>query len=301
MYPTLYTQHTSMGDVPYNTWGLMITLAFFVAALTAQVRAAKMGIDPDKLVGIYVISIVSGLLGARLLHFLMATPDEFFANPLIFFKIWQGGFAFYGGLILASGMAMGLAHRRGLGVLKVADLLAPVVMLGLGFGRIGCFSAGCCHGMQVELPADATPLFSAAFEAAHGQLYVMPHMPFLVEVTRHGVGHNNQTVLATQLYEVLASFAIFGITSLLWRHRRYDGHVMAAMLILYAIWRPFNESLRGDEVRGVGYFGFLTTSQLISIPVFIVGIGFLLNGFRVGFRPETPFDPDGDLDDAIGA
>ncbi len=297
MYPTLYTQQTSMGDVPYNTWGLMITLAFFVAALTAQVRAGKMGIDPDKLVGVYVIAIVSGLIGARLLHFLMATPDEFFANPLIFFKIWQGGFAFYGGLILASFTAMWLARRRGIPVLKVADLISPVVMLGLAFGRIGCFSAGCCHGMQVDLPADATALFSEAFAQAHGQLYVMPHAPFLIEITRHGVGHNDIPVLATQLYEVIAAFAIFGITSVIWHFRRYDGHVMAAMLMLYAIWRPFNESLRGDEVRGVGYFGFLTTSQLISIPVFIVGVGFLINGFRVGFKPETPFDPDNDLDD----
>jgi phosphatidylglycerol:prolipoprotein diacylglycerol transferase len=294
MYPTLYTQHTAMGDVPYNTWGLMITLAFLTASLTAQVRAARVGIDPDKLVGIYVAAIVTGLLGARLLHFLMATPEEFFANPLVYFKIWQGGFAFYGGLILASIVAMWMAHKRGLNVLKVADLIAPVVMLGLAFGRIGCFFAGCCHGMAMPLPADAQGLFSESFSG--GQLYWMPHPPYLLELTHHGVGHNDIPVLPTQLYESVAAFTIFVLTSILWRFRRFDGQVMGAMLVLYSIWRPFNESLRGDEIRGVGYFGFLTTSQLISIPVFVVGVLFLLNGFRVGFAPEKPFDPDEELD-----
>jgi len=292
MYPTLYTQQTSMGEVPYNTWGLMITLAFLVAALTAQARAPRVGIDPDKLVGIYVAAIVSGLLGARLLHFLMATPEEFFRDPMVYFKIWQGGFAFYGGLILASGVAMWMARRRGLDVFKVADLLSPVVMLGLAFGRIGCFSAGCCHGMEVPLPADASRLFSAAFEQAHGQLYLSGQFPWVYEMTRHGVGHNNVVVLPTQLYETVACLVIFAITSFAWRHRRFDGQVMAMMLILYSLWRPFNESLRGDDVRGTGYLGFLTTSQLISIPVFLVGVVFLVMGLRRGLRPERPFDPD---------
>ena len=87
MYPTLFKQASPLGEVPFNSWGLMITIAFLVASLVSQRRAAKVGIDPDKMVGIYLLSIVLGLMGARLLHFLMATPDVFFADPAIFFRI----------------------------------------------------------------------------------------------------------------------------------------------------------------------------------------------------------------------
>ena len=88
MWPTLFKQQTGFGEVPYNSWGLMITLAFLFAAIVSHRRASRVGIDPDKLVGLYLLAIVLGLAGARLLHFLMATPDVFFADPTIFFRIW---------------------------------------------------------------------------------------------------------------------------------------------------------------------------------------------------------------------
>lgn len=93
MYPTLYEQVTSFGKLPYNSWGLMITLAFLAASTVSHFRAKRVGIDPDKMVGMYIVAIVAGLAGARLMHFTMATPEIFFKDPLIFFRIWEGGFA----------------------------------------------------------------------------------------------------------------------------------------------------------------------------------------------------------------
>lgn len=290
MWPHLFKQQTAFGEVPYNSWGLMITLAFLFAAIVSHRRAAKVGIDPDKMVGLYLIAIVLGLAGARLLHFLMATPDVFFADPLIFFKIWQGGFAFYGGFILAGIGGVWYGIKRGIDPWKLADVVGPTVMLGLAFGRVGCFLAGCCHGAAVDLPADAHALLPTDFSG--GQLWAVGHFPFLIEMTRHGVGHNDIPVYPTQIWESLAAFTIFGITSWVWKHRKFDGQVIATVLVLYSIWRPINESMRGDEVRGLGYLGFLTTSQLISIPVALLGIAIALVQFRKGVKPETPFTPE---------
>ncbi|MES2645013.1 MAG: prolipoprotein diacylglyceryl transferase [Myxococcota bacterium] len=287
MYPTLHTQQTAFGEVPYNSWGLMITLAFLAAVIVSHRRAGRVGIDPDKMVGVYLVAIVLGLAGARLLHFLMATPDVFFADPMIFFRLWQGGFAFYGGFILAGVGTVLYAMRKGIDAWKLADVIGPTVMLGLAFGRIGCFLAGCCHGAQFDLPANATPLFPDTFSG--GQLFAFGHFPFLGEMTRHGVGHNNVVVYPTQLWESFAALTIFAITSLVWRYRKFDGQVIAAVLILYSIWRPINESMRGDEVRGLDYFGLFTTSQLISIPVAVGGLAIVALQFRKGVKPETPF------------
>jgi phosphatidylglycerol:prolipoprotein diacylglycerol transferase len=290
MYPTLYTQKTSFGEVPYNSWGLMVTLAFLVAAMVSHRRAAKVGIDPDKMVGLYLVAIVGGLMGARLLHFLMATPDVFFADPMIFFRIWQGGFAFYGGFILAGIAGMTYGMVRGIDPWKLADVVGPTVMLGLAFGRIGCFLAGCCHGATFTLPPDAHALLPDTFGG--GQIFAFGHFPFIGVITRHGVGHNNIPVYPTQLWESLAALTIFGLTSWIWHRRRFDGQVIASVMLLYAMWRPINESMRGDEVRGLGYLGHFTTSQLISIPVAAVGILIVLFRFRKGVQPETPFVPE---------
>jgi hypothetical protein len=85
---------------------------------------------------------------------------------------------------------------------------------------------------------------------------------------------------------------IFGVTSWIWRHRRFDGQVIASVLVLYSIWRPINESMRGDEVRGLDYLGLFTTSQLISIPVAVLGVLIILTRVRKGVSPETPFKPE---------
>lgn len=290
MWPTLYTQKTALGEVPYNSWGLMITLAFLASAIVAHRRVARVGIDPDGMVGMYLLAIFGGLVGARLLHFLMATPAQFFADPLLFFNLGRGGFAFYGGFILAGGLCIAYAVHRKIDPWKLADALAPTVMLGLAFGRIGCFLAGCCHGRKIVLPPDAHGILPDTFTG--GQIFVFSEFPFAAEMMRHGVGVNDVPVLPTQPYETIAAFTIFLITSLLFRVRKFDGMVFAAVLILYGIWRPFNESLRGDEIRGTGYFGALTTSQVIAIPTFLLGVAIVVLKFRGGVKPEVPVKRD---------
>lgn len=288
MFPTLYTMKTEMGDLPYNTWGLLLTVAFFAAALVVHRRSARVGIDPDKMVGLYIIAIIGGLLGARLLHFTMAKDTGFFDNPLVFFNFSKGGFAVYGGVLLAYVIGKFYGWFRGVNVWKMGDVVMPSVLLGQAIGRLGCFFAGCCHGAVIQLPDNAIALFPESFSG--GQLWVVPSVPFLVELTRHGVGENNVVVLATQLYESVVCFALFGVTSWLWKRRLFDGQIEASYFILYGLWRPINESLRGDEVRGLGYFGDLTTSQVVSIPVVIYGVLLILLRFRKGVAPETPFE-----------
>jgi phosphatidylglycerol:prolipoprotein diacylglycerol transferase len=294
MWKTLYQPEGSALSI--NTWGVMVTLAFAAAAWVVHHRTRRVGIDPDKMVWLYVIAIVGGLAGARLLHFTMATPREFFADPMIFFRVWQGGFALYGGLILASLGGIVYALVRGINVWKMCDAVFPAVLLGVSIGRLGCFFAGCCHGAIVDLPADAVGLFPEGFSG--GQLWLVPHPPFLLEMTHDGVGKNNVVVMATQLYETLVTGTIFLAMTWLWNRRSFDGQVFGVSLMLYAIWRPVNEMIRGDDVRGLDHLLWLpanwpvhTTSQAISLPVFFVGLLILVFRFRSGLSPEKPYAP----------
>ncbi len=289
MFPTLYKMQTPMGELPYNTWGLLLTVAFFAAALVVHRRSARVGIDPDKMVGLYVIAIVAGLAGARLLHYLGAKGTEFYDNPMVYFDLSKGGFAVLGGVIGAALLGILYGFVRGIPVLKMADVVAPAVILGMSIGRVGCFFAGCCHGRSVDLPEGALALLPEAFTG--GQLWFVAGPPFLVELTRHGVGTNNQIVLATQVYDAVVLGGLFAILSWLWHRRLFDGQVSGTAMVLYGIWRPIVESLRGDEIRGTDHFGALTTSQVASIGVLVAGLLLLVVRFRFGVAKETPFAP----------
>jgi len=270
MWPNLFTIDTGQGVVPVHTWGLMITLAFLAAAWVAQSRSQRTSVDGDKLVGMYLVAFLCGLGGARLLHFAMAEPGRFFADPLVYFRIWEGGFAFYGGVIIAALGCIAYAMVRGIPVWQLADLCSPAIMIGLAVGRIGCFFAGCCHGAAHELPADAFNLLPDSFSG--GALYLFGSPPFLLQEVAHGVGMKNQPMLPTQLWACATSFGLFLLLSWRWRNRRYDGQVFVWLLLLYPLVRSTIEHFRGDTIRGVDWLGLFTTSQLVSIPVFAVGL-----------------------------
>ena len=301
MWPTLYTQQTPFGELPYNTWGLMIMFAFLASALVAGRRVARVGIDPDIMSGMVALSAASGLAGARLLHFLMSEDRHaFFKDPLIYFNLSRGGFAFYGGFILAGLLGVLYARSRGADPWKFADAVGPTVMVGLAVGRLGCFFAGCCHGASFTLPHDAHALLPADFSG--GQLYALSEFPWLGMVMTKGVGVQDVPVYPTQLWEAAAAMVIFGIASVTFRHRKFDGQTMATVLVLYSLWRPVNESMRGDSVRGtLDFLGMaLTTSQIVSIFVGLTGLAVAAVGMKRGLRPETPWvapELDGDADD----
>ena len=298
MWPTLYTHETPFGTVPYNTWGLMIMLAFLGSAIVVYRRAPRVGIDPDVMSGMVMLSVVAGLLGARLLHFVGSTDSEaFFADPSIFFNPKRGGFAFYGGLIAAGVLGVVYARARGVDAWKFADTCGPAVMLGLSIGRMGCFFAGCCHGAATELPEGAHGLLPDGFSG--GQLYALAGKPFLLQLTHKGVGLNDVPTYPTQLWEALAALAIFGIGSLVFARRRFDGQAIATVLVLYSLWRPVNESMRGDAVRGV--HAGLTTSQIVSIGVFVTALVLWGVGWARGKKPETPWVPPADGEDDVGS
>lgn len=283
MHPTLI----SLNGVGLHTWGLMITVAFAAAALLVNARARRVGVDPDRLVPIYLLAPLFGLAGARLLHFLMAEPELFFERPGAYFDMGEGGFAFYGGVIFASaGLLLYLRLRR-LPLLKVSDVAAPAVLLGDSLGRVGCFFAGCCHGRAIGANATGT-----LARLQGGEIVTVDGFPWLALIYRRGVGVGDTfdvPLYPTQPWEALGTLALVLLLSWLWRaHRRFDGQIAGLALLLYAPLRFAIESFRGDTVRGIGYLGEFSTSQMVSFGMFALGAVLLLARAGRGVAPETP-------------
>ena len=291
MWPTIVTFGEGNVVFPVHTWGLMVTLAFLAAAGVVHRRAPSAGLDAEKLVGLYLVAFVGGLAGARLLHFTMAETDRFFSDPWIYLRFWEGGFAFYGGVIFATLCGVLYARWRGLDVWRLADVVAPAIMLGLAIGRVGCFFAGCCHGRACPLPAGALNILPQDFSG--GALYLFGSAPFVLVENHHGVGLNDTPMYPTTMWSSAVALLLFLLLSWRWRHRRFDGQVFAWLLLIYPLTRSTVELFRGDVVRGVEWFGLFSTSQLLSIPIFALGVAaILLRRSRGVLRVEAPAADD---------
>lgn len=128
--------------------------------------------------------------------------------------------------------------------------MIPSVALAQGFGRIGCFLAGCCYGKEAE-----------------GWLSVTFH--------NSDFAPNGVALVPTQIYSSILDFVHFAVLLYIARHKKAHGQVAACYMIFYSAGRFCLEFFRGDLIRGS--VGSLSTSQFISIFIFAAGI-LLLTG-----------------------
>jgi prolipoprotein diacylglyceryltransferase len=130
-------------------YGLMMVLGFLSAIALARWRARRAGENPDAISQMGILALVGGVLGARLAYVLQHWGDQFAnaANPLAeALDITGGGLIYYGGLLLASALVLAFLFYKRLPVRRFLDIVAPALMLGLAFGRMGCLLNGCCFG-----------------------------------------------------------------------------------------------------------------------------------------------------------
>jgi phosphatidylglycerol:prolipoprotein diacylglycerol transferase len=182
-------------------------------------------------------------------------------------KVWRGGLAFYGGLIFAAAFGLYYARKHRLGMWKAADLAAPWIAFGLALTRIGCFLNGCCYGKVSRVPwAVRFPKDSVLHQA---------------QVDAHLIHGNDPTLLVhpTQLYLAALNLLTFFLLYFVFRPRkRFDGHLFAWLLICKGVFRTLVEVWRDDD-RGV-LFGWLSTSQMLSVPLVAIGIWLLVRARR---------------------
>src|ERR1041385_273427 len=167
MLPELFHFTVAGHEIHLYTYGLMMIVGFFAAVYLARYLANKSGLDGELFVNAGLIALITGVIGARISH-VLENLDEFtrsdrsaMQNFGAMINLSSGGLTYYGGFILAFIVLVWYARKKKVPLPLGMDIIAPCLMIGLGFGRIGCFLNGCCHGAVCDEPYAITfPYYS---------------------------------------------------------------------------------------------------------------------------------------------
>lgn len=248
MHPILI----DLGFFQLPTYGVLLATAVVLALWTLRLRADRAGLDGVHLVDFALWLVIWALIGAKLLLIFVELP-RYLRDPASLVGVLRAGGVFLGGFIAAVIAAVVLLRRYKLSALTTFDVIVPSLALGHSIGRIGCLMAGCCWGAACDLPWAITYTDPVAAERLGTPLHHPVH-PFPV-------------------YEALFNFGLYLLLAALFKRRLAAGRVFATYLVLYGAGRFALEWTRGDAARGFVLDGFLSTSQLISLVLIVVGAG----------------------------
>lgn len=259
MFPTLI----KIGWFELHSYGLFLAIAFLAGIYIAVKNAEKKGFDPNRVMNISMIIIISSLAGSRFLYVIFHL-DEFKGNYLDIINPFQSsgefgiaGLTMLGGLIFAIFSVLFYAKIKRIGFFVIADIISPSIALGIGITRIGCFLNGCCFGKECNLP------WGMVFN---------PDSPA-------GYFFYNKHIHPTQLYSSLGGFIIFFILIYMKKYKLFDGFIFLCFTFLYSIerfvidfFRYYEKEMVFITIKNVG----ISVNQAICIGLFLFSSVFVV-------------------------
>lgn len=217
-------------------YGVFIASAVIIGTILALREAKRRGIQEDTLIDFLLFAIPAAIVGARI-HYVIFSWDFYKDNPIEILNLRGGGLAIHGAIIGGVITAIIFSRVRKISFWKIADIVAPSLILGQAIGRWGNYANNEAHGGPTDLP--------------------------------WGIIIDGVKVHPTFLYESIWNFLVF--IFLVWFSRKKskaDGEVFSLYIILYSIARLFIEGLRTDSLM----FGPIRVAQLISLVLIIIGL-----------------------------
>ncbi|MBN1155437.1 prolipoprotein diacylglyceryl transferase [candidate division KSB1 bacterium] len=259
MYPTLF----KIGSLEIHSYGLLLALSFLFGIILATYRAKKQGVNPDKIMDLSIIIVISAILGSRFLY-VIAHLEEFRGHWLDTINPFQSngqigiaGLTMLGGFIASLLFGILYLYIKKLPILKICDILVPSVGLGIFITRIGCFLNGCCYGVPTNVPWG---------------------MIFPPECAA-GYHFTGISIHPAQLYSSFYGLVIFVATLLLDRKKKFDGYLLSWFLILYGISRLTVDFFRYYEDSMVLFTigdNPISLNQGISFIMIIAGVAMIV-------------------------
>lgn len=258
----------SIGPLDIHWYGIMYLLAFLSFWLIGNHRASRQSWwawSKQDVSDVLFYGMLGVILGGRIGYMLFYGFDLLIQNPLVLFRVWDGGMSFHGGLLGVILAMAWFARRTNRTFWQVADFVAPMVPLGLAFGRLGNFIGGELWGRLTDVPWAMIFAKSTGFNTANAEA--------LKEAWRSGA-LDHLARHPSQLYQAgLEGLTLFVI--LMWYSSKpRPGAATAGLFLLgYGVFRLVVEFFRQpDEHLGFLAMHWLTMGMLLSLPMIAAGI-----------------------------
>ena len=262
MHPIIF----KIGAFELRSYGFMLAISFLLGIYLAAHRAKKKNVDPNCVMDLSVVIIISSIVGSRLLYVLFHL-EEFKGHWMDTFNPFQSdgqiglaGLTVLGGVLLSFITSFIYIRIKKLSFLKLADIFLPSLGLGIFITRIGCYLNGCCFGV----PCDP-----------HWGVIFPPESPA-------GNFYQGIPIIPAQLYSSAYGLFIFISLLVVEKWQKFDGFLFYVFLILYGLSRFTIDMFRYYESSMVILkIGSLSVSlnQGISISFIVFGIVFMLMGY----------------------
>ena len=211
----------------------------------------------------FVLWVTLGIiLGGRTGYVLFYNLPYFAAHPLQVFQLWHGGMSFHGGFTGCVIAVVLFARSRGIPILSLGDLTCAAAPLGIFFGRIANFINGELWGRPTDVP------WAMVFPNGGP----MPRHPSQIyEATLEGL------VLFALLFVMIRLGAL-----------KKPGLIVGSFACYYAVARSFSEFFREPDAQLGFLWGGATMGQLLSIPLFLAGVAFILYALKHPLDHKAP-------------
>ena len=247
----MFNDWFSIGPLTVHGYGVMIAVSILAASWLATKLCKEYKLDYENIDSFIIFVIVIGYAFSKLTYCLTVF-DQFLSDPLS--VLGSGGWVVYGGILGGLLAALIWCKWKKWKFMDYFQVLMPCVSLAQGFGRIGCFFAGCCGG--------------AVTDAWYGIQFPASSLAWTT----------TQKIIPTQLLSSAGDFLIFAFLMYNLKKGKHPEDTGAWYLILYSVGRFLVEFLRGDLIRGgIGPF---STSQFISLFVVVLGAYMIWNRQR---------------------
>lgn len=254
-HPQIDPVALQLGPISVRWYGLMYLAGFLAAWWLARRRGPRA--DPpwsaEQVGDLIFYGALGVILGGRFGYVLFYNLSGLAQDPLMLFRIWEGGMSFHGGLLgVLAAMAL-FARRHGRGFFQVADFVAPLVPLGLCFGRIANFINAELWGRVTQVP------WGMVFPGTDGQ----PRHP-------------------SQLYQAaLEGLLLFALLWWFSARPRPPMAVSGLFLLGYGVARVLVEFFREPDAHlGLVALDWLSMGQLLSLPMIVLGAMLLAMAYR---------------------
>jgi phosphatidylglycerol---prolipoprotein diacylglyceryl transferase len=221
--------------------------------LARWARRGKLPIPETEVATFILYAALGVMIGGRLGYCLLYNLHEVVRRPLEIPEIWHGGMASHGGI---AGLIVAIwffARRRGLNTLSLLDAAAATGPLGIALGRIANFVNGELWGRPALVP----------------WAVIFPDAPL---VDGHQVPRHPSQLYAAGIEGVL----IFLVGLVVYRKSSRPGLTTATVLTVYGAGRFVDEFWRQPDLGQPVYWGWMSKGQLLTIPVIVVGLSWLL-------------------------